>query len=281
LGFEIVSLDEMYERLTTGRSSRRFVCFTLDDGYADNYHHAAPVFEAHQVPFAIYVTTGFLDRTAYFWWMLLEEVIRRESSVTLRIEDAEVHRRMASVEEKTKVFNEFHGITRGLQAKGCLATAKRFADDHAIDPEKLCADHSMTWAMARKITERGFGKAEAHTVTHLALSGQEPDDIRAEMEQCCSRIEEQTGYRPRHFAYPFGDVMAASSREFEILRSLPILTATTTTEGMLLPTHAGDLSALPRLTLNGYYQSTGYIDVLLSGIGAFFARSIKRLRAEH
>ncbi|MGI9494242.1 MAG: polysaccharide deacetylase family protein, partial [Geminicoccaceae bacterium] len=75
----------------------------------------------------------------------------------------------------------------------------------------------------------------------------------------------------KHFAYPFGDLTAARPREFDILNALPILTATTTTEGMLLPSHASELSALPRLTLNGYYQSPGYVDVLLSGVGAFLA----------
>ena len=279
LGFEIIGLDEMHHRLTSGRSSGRFVCFTLDDGYADNVHHAAPVFEASQAPFAIYATTGFLDRTAIFWWLLLEDIIRRETGVTLRIEGRDEHRRTATYEEKSKAFADFHDRFRNLPAKDCLATAKQFANDYGVDPARLCVDHSMTWDMARAITEGGLGTIEAHTVTHSALSRQEESDIRAEFEQCSSRIEEQTGYRPKHFACPFGDEMAADVREFDILKTLPILTSTTTRPGMLLPAHAEELTALPRLTLNGLYQSAGYVDVLLSGIGVFISRSIETLNS--
>lgn len=281
LGFEIISLDEVHRRLTTGRSSKRFVCFTLDDGYADNYQYAAPIFEAHQAPYAIYVTTGFLDRTALFWWMLLEEGVRRETDVTLRINGTEEHRRTATIQQKTSVFNEFHRLFRTMSAKDCLAAAKQFAGDHAIDSERLCAEQSMTWDMAREIIGRGLGTIEAHTVTHLALSRQEQDDIRAEMDYSCSRIEEQTGYRPKHFAYPFGDVIAADTREFEIISSLPVLTAATTREGMLTSKNAATLAALPRLTLNGYYQSRAYVDVLMSGMGAFISRSLKGLKVSH
>lgn len=281
LGLEIISLDEVHRRLTAGHSSKRFVCFTLDDGYADNYQYAAPIFEAYQVPYAIYATTGFLDRTALFWWILLEEGIRQETGVTVRFKDAEEHRSTVTIPEKTKAFADFHRLFRRLPAKDCLDAAKRFADDYAIDPEKLCADQSMTWDMAREIVGRGFGTIEAHTVTHLALSRQEPDEIADEMNRSCSRIEEQTGYRPKHFAYPFGDARAADTREFDIVNSLPILTATTTREGMLLPRNRAALTALPRLTLNGYYQSTAYVDVFMSGIGGFISRSLNGLKASH
>ena len=271
LGFEIVSLDEMHQRLKAGRPSKRFVCFTLDDGYADNYHHAAPVFEANQAPFAIYVTTGFLDGTALFWWMFLEDVIRREASVTLQIEGAAKHRSTATTKEKSEAFDDFHSLFRALSANSCMAAARQFAEDYRIDPKKLCADHAMTWDMAREITKKGFGTIEAHTVMHLALNRQEPEDIYSEMVQCRARIEEETGRAPKHFAYPFGDLMAAGAREFEILQSFPILTAATTREGMLRPEEATMRTALPRLTLNGYYQSRGYVDVLLRGIHPLLA----------
>jgi peptidoglycan/xylan/chitin deacetylase (PgdA/CDA1 family) len=266
LGFDIVSLDEVHERLKARRPTTRFVCFTLDDGYADNYHHAAPVFEANQAPFAIYATTGFLDGTALLWWLLLEEVIRRETSVALEIEGVIHRRKTATARAKSVAFADFHGLFRGLSAKACIATAKKFAARYRIEPRDLSARHGMTWDMARAITGGGLGTIEAHTVRHLALSRQEPEDIYADLAACRSRIEEETGRAPRHFAYPFGDADAAGPREFEMLRALPILTATTTKAGMLRPEEATMRTALPRLMLNGHYQSRAYVEVLLSGL---------------
>ena len=59
---DIISLDEVYERLITENNSQRpFVSFTIDDGYVDNYTNALPIFEKHHIPFAIFVATDFID----------------------------------------------------------------------------------------------------------------------------------------------------------------------------------------------------------------------------
>ena len=42
LGYEFVSLNEFQRRLVEKDFQRRFIAFTLDDGYADNYHYAFP-----------------------------------------------------------------------------------------------------------------------------------------------------------------------------------------------------------------------------------------------
>lgn len=60
-GFRFVSLDEI------GRS-RHWVCITLDDGYRDNYTTAFPLFKRLNVPFAVFVTTGFVDNQREMWW---------------------------------------------------------------------------------------------------------------------------------------------------------------------------------------------------------------------
>ena len=279
LGFEIVSLDEAYRRLKEDSGNRRFVSFTLDDGYADNYQHAAPVFDAYRAPFTIYATTGFLDGTAHFWWMLLEDVIRRETEVTLWFDGLAEHRKTGTTDEKYQAFDEFHQLFRALPAAACLAAANRLCADYQLDPGALSADHAMTWDMARRLTEKGLGSIEAHTVSHLALSRQEPEAIRAEMDQSTARIEAQTGRRPRHFAYPFGDPGAADEREYGIMEALPFLTATTTRTGMLTPGRGARYSALPRVTLNGLYQSSAYVDVVLSGFAGSISRSLQRVKS--
>ncbi|MGI9419674.1 MAG: polysaccharide deacetylase family protein, partial [Geminicoccaceae bacterium] len=71
---------------------------------------------------------------------------------------------------------------------------------------------------------------------------------------------------PRHFAYPFGDVQAVTRREIDLVRKLSPASATTTRAGILKPQHAQDLAALPRIILNGNYQTESYVDLTLSGL---------------
>lgn len=67
-GCQFVSIDEACDILERGRRGKPFVCVTFDDGYRDNYTHALPFLKREQVPFAIYVTTGFMDNEQPMWW---------------------------------------------------------------------------------------------------------------------------------------------------------------------------------------------------------------------
>ena len=60
-GIDIVTMDEVHQRLIERNFSRRFACFTLDDGYRDNRDHALPVMREFDAPFTVYVTSDFAE----------------------------------------------------------------------------------------------------------------------------------------------------------------------------------------------------------------------------
>ena len=52
--YEFVSITEVSERMC-GKKGKKFICVTLDDGYADNYEIAYPILKKYDVPFCIFV----------------------------------------------------------------------------------------------------------------------------------------------------------------------------------------------------------------------------------
>ena len=80
-GIDLVSLDELHRRMTRAISARRFVCVTFDDGYRDTHEFAYPILKAYDVPFAVYVATGFADRLGEMWWLALEAVIAQNDMI--------------------------------------------------------------------------------------------------------------------------------------------------------------------------------------------------------
>jgi peptidoglycan/xylan/chitin deacetylase (PgdA/CDA1 family) len=106
----------------------------------------------------------------------------------------------------------------------------------------------------------------AHTRQHFALAKLSAGDARVEMQESIIRIESELGRPCRHFSYPYGDEGSAGEREFAIAKDLGVLTAVTTRKGLLHDHHAGHLTGLPRLSLNGDYQDQRYVKVLLSGV---------------
>lgn len=59
IGFEFVSITEVAERMK-GKDGKKFIAVTLDDGYADNYEVAYPIFKKYNVPFCIYICRGMI-----------------------------------------------------------------------------------------------------------------------------------------------------------------------------------------------------------------------------
>lgn len=58
--FELLSMDQVHERLRLGRNSRPAVAITFDDGYADNMDFALPFLAERRIPCMYYVATEFV-----------------------------------------------------------------------------------------------------------------------------------------------------------------------------------------------------------------------------
>ncbi len=58
-GYEFISMTEVAERMK-GKDGKKFVAVTLDDGYANNYEVAYPIFQKYNVPFCVYICRGMI-----------------------------------------------------------------------------------------------------------------------------------------------------------------------------------------------------------------------------
>ncbi len=78
MGYVFVSISEVLRRMggwdlfslppSLRRGKKRFACITFDDGYQDTYDIAYPLLRRLEVPFAVYVATGFIDNRMPMWW---------------------------------------------------------------------------------------------------------------------------------------------------------------------------------------------------------------------
>ena len=85
LDVDLVTMDEVHQRLSERNFARRFACFTLDDGYRDNRDFALPVMREFDAPFTVYVASDFAEGTGRLWWIALERAIAKASSIEVPI----------------------------------------------------------------------------------------------------------------------------------------------------------------------------------------------------
>src|SRR5712675_2356348 len=113
-GVDIVTMDELHQRLIEGNFSRRFACFTLDDGYRDNRDFALPVMREFDAPLTVYVASDFAEGTGRLWWVALERVIARASTIEAPIGGVVTHFDTSTPAAKQAAFNRLHDWLRAL-----------------------------------------------------------------------------------------------------------------------------------------------------------------------
>ncbi len=278
-GLDIVSLDEAHSRITSGDTSNRFACFTLDDGYRDNLEYAYPVFRKHEAPFTIYVPSDYPDGKGVLWWVGLEEVIAKASEITFGTGADTAGFPCVTDEEKSTAFECIYNHYRKLDTDAQQGLISGLCDAHGVDLDTLCRDLIMTWDEIRKLAADPLVTIGAHTVTHHALAKLTEQRARDEMKLGADRIEKELGAWPEHFSYPYGSPDSAGPREFSIARELGFKTAVTTRKGVLFPEHVDHLTALPRVSLNGEYQSSVFTRLYMTGAPFALWNRFRRVNA--
>lgn len=262
LGLELVSLDEAILRI--GRpDARRFVAVTFDDGYRDLVEHALPILRRHGAPFAAFVTSGFADRTARLWWVELEAAVRALDSVSVPERNAVIE--CAEELGKTFAYDALYRSLRTASEPALLAAVADLAARAQLDSQALTRTLCLDWAGIKALAREPLCTIGAHTVTHPRLAKLDDAAARREMRDSRQRIEMEIGLPVRYLAYPIGDAASAGPRDYATARDLGFSAALTTRPGTLFPTHRDHLWSLPRVSLNGLWQSLDALEVMLTG----------------
>lgn len=265
LGFEFVTLDEAARRVRAGRSERPFLHVTFDDGYRDVRDHALPILRRHGAPATLYVASGFADHSVDIWWLALETALARADRVFMDLGRGEATLACRTVSEKYAAWSSVYWTLRSGAENRLRAEVARLSREQGVDALSFARDLCMGWDELEDVAADPLVEIGAHTVTHPMLAKHPDQVVRAEMANSRSAIATRLGRTPRHFAYPVGDRFAAGPRDYALAAELGFETAVTTRPGHLTAAHAGMLTALPRVSLNGHFQTMGAVDALLSG----------------
>ena len=279
-GIDIVTMDELHRRLTERDFSHRFACFTFDDGYRDNRDFALPVMREFDAPFTVYVASDFAQGAGNLWWIALEMAIAKTSSIEVNIGGVASRIDTSTLAAKHAAFERLHDWLRALPGRDGLAREiGALSARYGIDQAAICGEFCMSWDELKPFAGEPLVGIGAHSVTHCNLAGQGDEIANQEMTESRTRIENAVQRSVLHFAYPYGDKVAAARREFALAKAAGFKTAVTTRPGMIFPENAGYPTALPRVSLNGNYQDERILPVLTSGAATAMWNGFRRIDA--
>lgn len=265
LGFDIVDMDEAARRIEAEEPGKPFVVFTFDDAYRDNLRYALPVLRRQQCPFTLYVPTALVDGVGEVWWQALEDIIAGQNALAVTYAGETEYHATANLEEKQRAYDALYRRMRTMPEADRVKLIRDIAGQYGFDLKQHCRELIMDWTELRHFAADPLCTIGAHTVHHYELAKLPLEQARSEMAQSADILLAQFGQRPAHFSYPLGGPLSAGQREFDLARDIGFKSAVTTRPGGLYPRHAGEPHALPRISLNGYFQSRRYVDVFTTG----------------
>jgi peptidoglycan/xylan/chitin deacetylase (PgdA/CDA1 family) len=261
-----VHLEDLPGLLADSTDTRKFMCFTLDDGYRDNEKFAAPVFRKHRVPYTIFIAPGFVERTRTIWWETAEELTRAASSFEFDFGRGVESLKSSSRFEKFVAFERLVNFVQSTDEDEAIGRIDLAAKLVGVDPESIVDLEIMTAAELQKLVADPLARLGAHTITHPNLARVVEKRLRQELKDSAVRVADYCGYKPKVFAYPYGGRHAVGSREARAVMEAGFTLAVTTQPGVLSARSLEARAELPRVSLNGGYQKSRYVRALVSGL---------------
>jgi peptidoglycan/xylan/chitin deacetylase (PgdA/CDA1 family) len=264
--FDIVGIDEVCRRAVTLAARRRFACLTFDGGYKDLMTSAYPVLSRHGVPFTIYLPTAFPDGLGEAWWLALEEVIARESRLSLVMDRKEQHFNIRHTSEKYQLYEFLEGWMRSLAPADLSSAIKDLCTRHSVDLARLSREASMDWGDLTTLAADPNVTIGTATVNYPVLSSLK--DAVALREMTMGRAVAQAAFDRdiRHFAYPFGDRGSWRRNHVAMAEEAGFASAVAAISGVVEPAGRSNLHALPRIAWDGRQRSLRAMRVILSGM---------------
>jgi peptidoglycan/xylan/chitin deacetylase (PgdA/CDA1 family) len=246
-GWRAIHISDLPAALTTGSQSSRFVVFSFDDGYRDNLTLALPLFRRYRMPLCVYVATGLVNRTMFYWWGAIERLILERDEVTVELPGAWQARTFETRTIAQKVV-AYQSIDGWYHAHEHLAEPpiRTLLARYGVDPAEVLDSHALTIPEMKTLSDDPLVTIGSHGVTHRRMALLSDPELRLEMMDSRAKLQEWTGREVVHLAYPFGGRDACSTREFEIARQAGYVTAVTTRRGNIFREHGAALHSLPR-----------------------------------
>lgn len=277
---DLVSMDEVYRRLTEKDFARRFAAFTFDDGYRDNRDHALPVLREFDAPCIVYAVNDFAAGTGWPWWIALERAVASASTIEVEIGGRMTRMETGTAAQKQAAFDRLHDWLRALPSEHDVRReVAQLCARHGVDERAISRELCMSWDELKAFACDPLVTIGAHTITHANLAKQSEQAALNELKTSRARIEAALGRPALHLAYPYGNKCAAGPREFALAKAAGFKTAVTTRPGMVFAESAGYMTALQRVSLNGNYQDERFLPVLTSGTATAMWNGFRRIDA--
>jgi peptidoglycan/xylan/chitin deacetylase (PgdA/CDA1 family) len=214
----------------------------------------------------LFVAADYAAGMGRLWWLELEEAVARLDRIAFPTDGEAFELPGRNPQEKQTAFKTLYWRLRTGPEERLRSAIGALAGQASIDAGSLVQSLCLGWDDLRTLAREPNVTIGAHTLSHPMLAKHDRETAWREITASRDAITGHLGFVPRHLAYPVGDPTSAGLREFQLAADAGFDTAVTTRPGHVFPEHAEHLHALPRVSVNGLFQTEAALKGILSGV---------------
>lgn len=227
--FDIVSLEQGLELSRKGELKGQKIVITFDDGFYNNFSIAFPVLEKYQIPATIYLATAFIDSPDTIWFAKVIHAIGKTDRNSLEWRGKKYD--LSNPQKKELSSAKLQGSMKSLPHHELLEELQVIGDLLGVPWDGTEEYSVLDTPQIRAMQESGLVQFGAHTHKHAILSRISGKSQKEEIEKSLKKVEEVTGKKCRHFAYPNGGAKNYDGNTLEILKNSSVQSAVTMING--------------------------------------------------
>lgn len=243
--YRIMHLEKALEELYAGHNAekpaadrRMPLVLTFDDGYRDNYTCGFVLARELQIPFTVFLIPGYIESGDRFWWLEGKRLVKQAQVDKVAVDGQLYH--LDQTEERDRLART---IDSHLRHAGSVAEREAFlaAIRESLNvPSTVTAEEEaslpLTWAEISEMEESGLVSFGAHTMHHPILAYlADPEEVRSEVVECRTVLEQRLDHPIRTFAYPIGKFEHIGEEGLQAVKTAGYKWALTTIEATNTP----------------------------------------------
>lgn len=259
--FKIVSLDDALEIIGNNTPDENLAVITFDDGYKGNYKVVLPIIKSMGIPITVFIATDAVQSQTLYWYDQLIISLQANSRITIDLSHYGLGAYHTGRHKAERKWNEIEKLLVDL--KTLMPDKRKGVVEHIIgriDSVSSAVLLPLSIDEIREMAKSPLVTFGAHSHCHNRLVQLETDKVRESINESKTLLEEWTGRRIRHFAYPNGDYNRGI---INILQEAGFVTGFTTISRLWRKDDTA--FAIPRMGI-GRYDPFGFFKGRISGI---------------
>lgn len=208
--FEIISIDDFYNRYTAKRFNGKEIVLTFDDGYKNNLTVAAPYLKSLSIPFTVFISTNNVSTGALFPTSIARLIVLGSQLNRIDIPSIGLNTELKNQAQRNNVANNIIQIMKSASnAKVRQVSEELLSNVTSTKLQELVSTYSsitpMNWDEVRKLRHYDC-TIGSHCLDHFCChKNQDENEVLRQITASKKMIESELEAPCHYFAYPNGD----------------------------------------------------------------------------